>query len=69
MRTSLNIAALLLSGLFLVACEKDGPAERLGESIDDATDELRDSGDDMADALEDACEEVKEGVNADDRDC
>lgn len=69
MRTTLNIAALLLAGLLLAACEKDGPAERAGERIDEAADELQDGGEDLADAVEDACEEFKEGVDAKDRNC
>lgn len=80
MRTTLKLLSLLLTGLLVVACEQDGPAERAGEAIDDAADELSDSGrdfgdaiedagDDMANAVEDACEEVKDGVNAENQNC
>lgn len=69
MRTSIKIAALILSGLFVVACENDGPAERLGESIDDTVDEVRDGGDKVADAVDDACEDLKDAVDAENRNC
>ncbi|NNE60458.1 MAG: hypothetical protein HKN35_06175 [Woeseia sp.] len=69
MRTTLKLSSLLLTGLLLVACEQDGPAERAGEAIDDAADEIGDAGDDFGDAIEDACEEVKDGVDAEDQDC
>lgn len=80
MRTTLKIVSLFLTGLLVVACEQDGPAERAGEAIDDAADDIadagndmgdaiKDAGDDMANAVEDACEEVKDGVNAEDQNC
>lgn len=80
MRTSLKIISLFLTGLLLVACEQDGPAEQAGEAVDDAADELsdagndvgdaiEDAGDDMGDAVEDACEEMKAGVDAEDPNC
>lgn len=44
------LAALLFSGLMLTACD-DGPAEDMGESIDNAVN-------DAGNAVEDACEDV-----------
>ena len=35
------IGTLAFSGL-LVGCEEEGPAERMGESMDEAGDEIRD---------------------------
>lgn len=58
-----TIKPLLLISLFaalfsLAACEKDGPAERAGEKIDNAVDgtgdALEDAGDDIEDAVDDA---------------
>ncbi len=60
--------ALLLITIFVlplaVACEQaeQGPAEELGESIDDAIDEIEAEGKDLGDQLEEAGEEMKEGV-------
>lgn len=45
-----SIAVLLFSIFMLTACD-DGPAERMGESIDDAAT-------DAANAIEDACEDA-----------
>ncbi|HKJ15935.1 MAG TPA: hypothetical protein VJ984_01125, partial [Xanthomonadales bacterium] len=55
------LLALMLTGTVISAgCERDGPAERAGESIDEAVDEA-------ADAVEDACDEAEDatGVDAD----
>jgi hypothetical protein len=62
MRKSLTYAALLLAALLAYGCENDGPAERAGEALDN-------TADDIANAAEDACEEIKEGVDANDKDC
>ena len=67
--TSRLVLALVLAGALLAGCENDGPAEQLGENIDDATDEIRDAGEDIGNEIEDACEDVKEGAGADDTDC
>ncbi|MDX1515618.1 MAG: hypothetical protein R3288_02200 [Woeseiaceae bacterium] len=80
MRMMLKIATLFLIAMLAAACEKEGPAERAGEAIDEAADEIQDSGDrvadeledsgeQLADAAEDACEEFKEGVDADNPNC
>lgn len=45
----------------VIACG-DGDAENAGEKVDEA---VTDAGN----AVEDACEDVKEGVDADDKDC
>lgn len=55
-----TIAAIFLV-LMLSACEK-GPAERMGEKIDDAVT-------DTANAIEDACEEVRGAVDASNPNC
>ena len=49
-----NIVLLLTVSLGLVACENDGPAERLGEEIDRAAGQLEDAGN----AVEDLCEDA-----------
>ena len=59
-----HLLLLAMVATFGVAgCDtNDGPAEEMGEALDDA-------GEDAGDAIEDACEDAKEGVGADDTDC
>lgn len=57
------IIALLATPL--AACDSNkGPAEKLGENVDNALDETRDALDDTADEIkdgaEDACEDVSD---------
>ena len=60
-RTNL-LTCLFISMFALAACEQKGPAEELGENIDEATK-------DVGNAIEDACENVKDAAGADDKDC
>lgn len=58
-----SIAALTV-GLVTTGCvENDGPAENVGESIDDAVDEAGDAIEDAADEVEDAVEDATEKNN------
>ena len=43
---------MLVSNIFILACEKEGPAERAGEKIDQAAE-------DVGDAMEDAADKMK----------
>jgi hypothetical protein len=63
-RSTLAFGLVALFALpFGVACDRhEGPAEELGESIDDAVDDLKDSGEDLGDKLEDAADEIKDGA-------
>lgn len=59
----LTVSILLSLGLGLGGCvEQDGPAEELGENIDDAAAEL-------SEGAENACEELADGVDAEDANC
>ena len=54
MKSYRNITATLFAGLLLMglsACEK-GPAEKAGETIDDAASDVADAAEDAADAVE-----------------
>jgi hypothetical protein len=62
MRKSILLLTLLLSAFLTVACERQGPAERVGEQIDEAAE-------DVGNAVEDACEDAKEAATAEDTDC
>ena len=53
----------IVAAFGLAGCEtSDGPAEEMGEAVDE-------TGENVKDAAEDACEDVKEGVDAEDTDC
>lgn len=56
--TKLIWAMLIALSLSLVACDQEGPAERMGENIDEAAEEI-------GDEIEDACEEVDDETDAD----
>ena len=59
-----DVVKMTVSAAFacsVIACG-DGEAEDAGEAIDEA---VTDAGN----AVEDACEDVKEGVDAEDKDC
>jgi hypothetical protein len=62
MRKSILLLSIVLTVFMAVACERQGPAERAGEKIDEAAT-------DVANAAEDACEDAKEAAGADDTDC
>lgn len=62
MRKLTFILTLMVSAWLVTACEQQGPAERAGEKIDEATE-------DIGNAVEDACEDIKDAANADDTDC
>lgn len=55
MKTRLIFAALIaILTLGLTACEKEGPMERAGEKLDDATEQAKDAVEEAADEIEDA---------------
>lgn len=53
------VGLALLMSVFLVACEQEGPAERAGEKLDEATenlgDQVEDAGDEVKDCLSGNC--------------
>lgn len=51
---------LAASFLALAGCEEQGPAERLGENIDDGAEEARDFAEDTADSISAEAERVGE---------
>lgn len=52
------LAAVLVTGL--AACEQQGPAERVGEEIDEAVESVRDGGESVATKVDDAVDELRE---------
>lgn len=61
-KTAWAIMAIVGSGAFLTACEKEGPAERMGSKMDEAAE-------DVGNEIEDACEELKDKGGAENTNC
>lgn len=58
-----RILILTASICLLAACEKPGPAEQLGEEIDEAVEDARAGGEKLENKMDDAADEVREGVD------
>ncbi|MFA7553029.1 MAG: hypothetical protein WCY88_02175 [Spongiibacteraceae bacterium] len=69
MLNKLMLSLIVVMAVFISGCEKDGPAERAGENMDDAVEQMQDQGRDLGNKIEDACEDMKEGAGAQDTDC
>jgi hypothetical protein len=62
-RKTVLLALMATFGLGLAACEKQGPAERMGEKVDHAVDTVKNGGKEpVGDKVEDAAHDVKDGV-------
>ncbi|MCK9562950.1 MAG: hypothetical protein M0R02_09565 [Bacteroidales bacterium] len=61
--------AALLSLLILAGCEKQGPAERAGESIDDAAREAREQMEETRDRLEERRQDAQECIETEFNNC
>lgn len=63
----LRLLILALASLVLAACEEQGPAERLGENIDEGAAQAREAAEDSLDALEEnverAGDEIEDATN------
>jgi hyperosmotically inducible periplasmic protein len=59
--TALAASALLLLGLS--ACERPGPAERLGEEVDEAVEDARNGGETLGNKLDDAADDLRDRVD------
>jgi len=55
----MKMIALLLMMFSLLACGRDGPAERLGEGIDDAVENTGDAIEDAVDDVQEAAEDIE----------
>ncbi len=64
-RTMIRLAAIALlaaAGLSLAGCEEEGPAERMGERLDDALSQAQDRLEDAREEVEEAVDEVNEAL-------
>ena len=61
----MRITSLLLTLAFifaLTACEEQGPAEKAGEQIDEATENIKDAAKDAAEEIGDKTEELGDKI-------
>jgi hypothetical protein len=55
--------AVLLMGLPLfLACEREGPVERVAEELDEAVEDIRAGGETTGNKIDDAIDEVSEDI-------
>jgi hypothetical protein len=57
-------AILLLTLPLYVACERQGPLERVGEEVDEAVEDVKNGGETLGNKVDDAIDDVRDGVNA-----
>jgi hypothetical protein len=57
------LAALLVTLPLYVACEREGPLERVGEEVDEAFEDAKNGGETLANKVDDAIDDVREGVD------
>ena len=56
-------AAMLVAAFALVACEKKGPAEQVGEEVDEAVDTMKQGGQESAaNKADDAMDDLRKGA-------
>ena len=62
-KTTRKLVLAFIAGTVFSACaDNDGPAENLGERIDDAVSEARDRLEDARDEAEDAAEDIGDAL-------
>jgi hypothetical protein len=57
------LAVLLMTLPLYVACEKQGPLERVGEEVDEAIQDAKNGGETVGNKVDDAIDDVRKGVN------
>ena len=62
-------AMVLVAVMGIAGCEKDGPAERAGEALDESAENLSDRAQDFGNKIEDKCEEMKQEAGAENTNC
>jgi predicted small lipoprotein YifL len=55
-----TVAAVFALGL--AACDNKGPAEQVGEEVDEAVDTIRNGGESTGNKIDDAVDEMREGA-------
>ncbi len=59
---ALVVIGIALGTMGMSGCEEEGPAERMGEQLDDAMSEAQDRLEDARDEVQEAAEEVGEAL-------
>jgi hypothetical protein len=54
------LAALLVTLPLCVACERQGPLERVGEEVDEAFEDAKNGGETLGNKVDDAADELNE---------
>ena len=62
MRSATAFAACVIL-LGLSACERQGPAERFGEEVDEAVEDARNGGETLGNKVDDAVDDARDTVN------
>jgi hypothetical protein len=68
MKKSVLLMLLAVAAFGMSGCDSDGPAERAGESVDNAVDSMKDkasdAGDSLSETVKDACDEVGDATDS-----
>lgn len=65
-RRVISLVFITLAPVILLACtDREGPAERLGEQVDDAVSEAQDRLENVGDEIEEAADEIRDAANDD----
>jgi len=62
--TMTKMATVGLLALGVWACERQGPAERVGEEVDEAVEDLRNGGETIGNRVDDAADDLRDGIEA-----
>ena len=66
MKKQLVLGVLILSGFMLISgCDKDGPAERAGEQVDEAVQDGSNKVEDMVESAGESLEEAGDKIKQD----
>jgi len=57
------LAVLLMTLPLYVACERQGPLERVGEEVDEAFEDAKNGGETLGNKVDDAIDDVRKGIN------
>lgn len=63
---TLAVVCIAFGTMGMGGCEEEGPAEQMGERLDDAMSEAQDRLEDARDEVQDAAEEVGEALRGED---
>ena len=56
------VYVLLIACSLLISCDQDGPAEKVGKSLDDATHDTKKSLEDTGEAIDESINDAKRAV-------